>query len=50
MPSTWDRVRDQLGDRLSKIATLMDDAKTELLAFAAHAWSHAPERAVRTRR
>jgi transposase-like protein len=32
--ATWDQVRDQLGDRFPKIATLMDDAKTEVLAFA----------------
>ena len=30
---TWDQVRDQLGDRFPKIAVLMDDAKTEVLAF-----------------
>jgi putative transposase len=32
--ATWDQVRDQLGDRFPKIATLMDNAKTEVLAFA----------------
>ena len=32
--ATWDQVRDQLGDRFPKIAALMDDAKTEVLAFA----------------
>ena len=33
MSSTWDQVRDQLGDRFPKIAILMDDAKPEVLAF-----------------
>jgi len=32
--ATWDQVRDQLGDRFPKIATLMDDAKAEVLAFS----------------
>src|SRR4029079_7132281 len=31
--ATWDQVHDQLGDRFPKIAVLMDDAKTEVLAF-----------------
>ena len=38
--STWDQVRDQLGDRFPKIATLMDDAKTEVLAFTAFPRAH----------
>ncbi len=38
--STWDHVRDQLGDRFPKIALLMDDAKTEVLAFAGFPRSH----------
>ena len=32
--STWDRARDQLGDRFPKIAVLTD-AKTEVLACTA---------------
>ncbi len=38
--STWDQVRDQLGDRFPKIAVLMDDAKAEVLAFSAFPRSH----------
>ena len=38
--TTWDQVRDQLGDRFPKIATLMDDAKTEVLAFTAFPRAH----------
>jgi len=38
--STWDQVRDQLGERFPKIATLMDDAKAEVLAFAGFPRSH----------
>lgn len=38
--ATWDQVRDQLGDRFPKIATLMDDAKTEVLAFSAFPRAH----------
>jgi putative transposase len=38
--ATWDRVRDQLGERFPKIATLMDDAKCEVLAFAAFPRAH----------
>ncbi len=38
--STWDQVRDQLGDRFPKIATLMDDAKAEVLAFSAFPRAH----------
>jgi transposase-like protein len=38
--ATWDQVRDQLGDRFPKIATLMDDAKTEVLAFTGFPRAH----------
>jgi transposase-like protein len=38
--STWDQVRDQLGDRFPKIATLMDGAKTEVLAFSGFPRAH----------
>jgi putative transposase len=38
--STWDQVRDQLGDRFPKIAVLMDDAKAEVLAFTAFPRAH----------
>ena len=38
--ATWDQVRDQLGDRFPKIATLMDDAKAEVLAFTAFPRAH----------
>jgi hypothetical protein len=38
--ATWDQVRDQLGDRFPKIATLMDDAKPEVLAFTAFPRAH----------
>ena len=38
--STWDRVRDQLAERFPKIATLMDDAKTEVLAFTGFPRAH----------
>ena len=38
--STWDQVRDQLGDRFPKIAVLMDDAKAEVLAFSAFPRAH----------
>jgi transposase-like protein len=38
--ATWDQVRDQLGDRFPKIAVLMDDAKTEVLAFTAFPRAH----------
>jgi transposase-like protein len=33
MAATWDTVRDQLAVRFPKIGPLMDDAKTEVLAF-----------------
>jgi putative transposase len=32
--STWDHVRDELAGHFPKIAPLMDDAKTEVLAFS----------------
>jgi transposase-like protein len=38
--ATWDQVRDQLGDRFPKIAVLMDDAKTEVLAFTSFPRAH----------
>src|SRR4051794_25780498 len=38
--STWDQVRDQLGDRFPKIAGLMDDAKAEVLAFTGFPRAH----------
>src|SRR6476661_8744991 len=38
--STWDQVRDQLADRFPKIAALMDNAKTEVLAFSAFPRAH----------
>ena len=38
--STWDQVRDQLGERFPKIAVLMDDAKAEVLAFSAFPRAH----------
>jgi transposase-like protein len=38
--ATWDQVRDQLGSRFPKIATLMDTAKAEVLAFTGFPRSH----------
>ena len=38
--TTWDQVRDQLGDRFPKIAVLMDDAKAEVLAFTSFPRAH----------
>ena len=38
--TTWDQIRDQLGDRFPKIATLMDEAKSEVLAFASFPRPH----------
>jgi putative transposase len=38
--STWDQVRDQLGDRFPKITVLMDDARAEVLAFSAFPRAH----------
>jgi putative transposase len=33
--ATWDEVRDQLAARFSKISTLMDAAKADVVAFTA---------------
>jgi transposase-like protein len=33
--ATWDEVRDQLAKSFAKIGPLMDEAKTEVLAFTA---------------
>ena len=38
--ATWDEVRDQLTGRFPKIGPLMDDAKTEVLAFTAFPRAH----------
>ena len=38
--ATWDEVRDQLTTRFPKIGPLMDDAKTEVLAFTAFPRAH----------
>jgi putative transposase len=38
--STWDQVRHQLADRFPKIGSLMDEAKTEVLAFSAFPRAH----------
>jgi putative transposase len=38
--TTWDQVRDQLADRFPKIGPLMDDAKTEVLAFSTFPRAH----------
>ncbi len=38
--STWDHVRDELTTRFPKIGPLMDDAKTEVLAFTAFPRPH----------
>jgi transposase-like protein len=38
--ATWDQARDQLGDRFPKIAVLMEDAKTEVLAFSTFPRAH----------
>lgn len=38
--ATWDQVRDQLGGRFPKIATLMDAGKAEVLAFTGFPRSH----------
>jgi transposase-like protein len=37
---TWDQVRDQLAERFPKIGPLMDEAKTEVLAFTAFPRAH----------
>jgi putative transposase len=41
--ATWDSVRDQLAAAFPKIGTLMDEAKTEVLAFTAFPRSHWPK-------
>jgi putative transposase len=38
--ATWDHVRDELTARFPKIGPLMDDAKTEVLAFTAFPRAH----------
>ena len=38
--STWDQIRNQLADRFPKIGPLMDDAKTEVLAFSTFPRAH----------
>ena len=40
MAAQWDKVRDELAARYPKIGPLMDDAKTEVLAFAAFPREH----------
>jgi hypothetical protein len=42
-PCTWDEVRDQLAGRFPKIGTLMDNAKSEVLAFTALPRTHWPK-------
>jgi putative transposase len=41
--ATWDSVRDQLAVAFPKIGPLMDEAKTEVLAFTAFPRSHWPK-------
>jgi transposase-like protein len=38
--ATWEQVRDQLGARFPKVATLMDGGKAEVLAFSAFPKAH----------
>ncbi len=38
--ATWDQVRDQLADMFPKVGPLMDDAKTEVLAFTGFPRAH----------
>jgi transposase-like protein len=38
--SSWDQIRDQLAERFPKIGPLMDEAKTEVLAFSAFPRAH----------
>jgi transposase-like protein len=40
--NTWDSVRDQLATAFPKIGPLMDEAKTEVLAFTSFPRSHWP--------
>ena len=41
--ASWDEVRGQLAGRFPKIGTLMDNAKTEVLAFTAFPGPHWPK-------
>jgi len=41
--ASWDEVRGQLAGRFPKIGTLMDNAKTEVLAFTAFPRPHWPK-------
>ena len=41
--ATWDTVRDQLAAAFPKIGPLMDDAKTEVLAFTVYPRTHWPK-------
>ena len=41
--TTWDTVRDQLAAAFPKIGPLMDDAKTEVLAFTVYPRAHWPK-------
>jgi putative transposase len=41
--ATWDEVRDQLAARFPKIGPLMDEAKTEVLAFTGFPRAHWPK-------
>jgi transposase-like protein len=41
--ATWDEMRDQLGGRFPKSATLMDAAKADVLAFTAFPRPHWPK-------
>jgi hypothetical protein len=45
----WDEVRNQLAGRFPKIGTLMDEAKAEVLAFAAFPRAHGPRSGARGR-
>jgi transposase-like protein len=38
--SRWDQIRDQLAERFPKIGPLMDEAKTEVLAFSSFPRAH----------
>jgi transposase-like protein len=41
--ATWDSIRDQLAAAFPKIGPLMDEAKTEVLAFTAFPGNHRPK-------
>ena len=41
--AAWDEVRDQLAASFPKAGPLMDDAKAEVLAFAAFPRAHWPD-------